>query len=122
MVGHRWKEDAVMPRLTSALLAHKRRNIEFDTLAETCDRQQRQRLRRPTLFLPPTPTTAIMSDNGEIEVENPTGIAILPKEVTDEQGSVKLFNKAGSSRILLLCNNLTFRSGPTRRSKSATSH
>ena len=34
-----------------------------------------------------------MSDNGEIEVENPTGINILPKDVTDEQGSVKLFNK-----------------------------
>jgi small subunit ribosomal protein S5e len=39
-----------------------------------------------------------MSDNGEIEVENPTGINILPKDVTDEQGSVKLFNKAGTLR------------------------
>jgi small subunit ribosomal protein S5e len=39
-----------------------------------------------------------MSDNGEIEVENPTGTPILPKEVTDEQGSVKLFNKAGTSQ------------------------
>jgi small subunit ribosomal protein S5e len=37
-----------------------------------------------------------MSDNGEIEVESPTGINILPKEVTDEIGSVKLFNKAGA--------------------------
>jgi small subunit ribosomal protein S5e len=43
-----------------------------------------------------------MSDNGEIEVENPTGIAILPKEVTDEQGSVKLFNKAGSLQFPLI--------------------
>ncbi|KAL6166840.1 ribosomal protein S5 [Exserohilum turcicum] len=34
-----------------------------------------------------------MSDNGEIEVENPTGINILPKDVAEEQGSVKLFNK-----------------------------
>jgi hypothetical protein len=29
---------------------------------------------------------------GEVEVENPT-FAVLPKEVTEEIGSVKLFNK-----------------------------
>ncbi|KAH7066741.1 40S ribosomal protein S5 [Paraphoma chrysanthemicola] len=34
-----------------------------------------------------------MSD-GEIEVESPSGYAVLPKEVTDEIGSIKLFNKA----------------------------
>jgi len=35
-----------------------------------------------------------MSDNGEVEVENPSnGYAVLPKEVTSEIGSVKLFNK-----------------------------
>jgi small subunit ribosomal protein S5e len=34
-----------------------------------------------------------MSD-GEIEVESPAGYAVLPKEVTDEIGSIKLFNKA----------------------------
>jgi hypothetical protein len=33
-----------------------------------------------------------MSD-GEVEVESPSGYAILPKEVTEEIGSVKLFNK-----------------------------
>jgi small subunit ribosomal protein S5e len=33
-----------------------------------------------------------MSDNEEIEVEA-SGYAVLPKEVTDEIGSVKLFNK-----------------------------
>ena len=33
-----------------------------------------------------------MSD-GEVEVDSPTGYAVLPKEVTDEIGSVKLFNK-----------------------------
>lgn len=38
-----------------------------------------------------------MSD-GEIEVESPSGYAILPKEVTDEIGSVKLFNKARTSQ------------------------
>jgi hypothetical protein len=63
-----------------------------------------------------------MSDNGEIEVENPTGINILPKDVTDEQGSVKLFNKAGALRFPLTRTKLTARSGPTRRSRSATSH
>ena len=79
----------------------------------------------PTFFSLPHTTTAIMSD-GEIEVESPSGYAILPKEVTDEIGSVKLFNKARppprgnidmpEERVL------TVRSGPTRRSKSATSH
>lgn len=34
-----------------------------------------------------------MSDNGEVEVENPSGYQVLPKEVTDEIGSIKLFNK-----------------------------
>lgn len=61
-----------------------------------------------------------MSD-GEIEVESPAGYAVLPKEVTDEIGSVKLFNKARLSRIFETHTNLTPCSGPTRRSKSATS-
>lgn len=35
-----------------------------------------------------------MSDNGEVEVEAPNGnFSVLPKEVTDEVGSIKLFNK-----------------------------
>lgn len=34
-----------------------------------------------------------MSDNGEVEVEHPSGYQVLPKEVTDEIGSIKLFNK-----------------------------
>jgi small subunit ribosomal protein S5e len=34
-----------------------------------------------------------MSDSGEVEVEAVSGYAILPKEVTDEIGSIKLFNK-----------------------------
>lgn len=33
-----------------------------------------------------------MSD-GEVEVEAPQGYAVLPKEVTQEIGSTKLFNK-----------------------------
>lgn len=33
-----------------------------------------------------------MSD-GEVEVESPTGFNILPKDVLEEAGSVKLFNK-----------------------------
>lgn len=33
-----------------------------------------------------------MSENGEVEVEN-TSYPVLPKEVTDEIGSIKLFNK-----------------------------
>lgn len=61
-----------------------------------------------------------MSD-GEIEVESPSGYAILPKDVTDEIGSVKLFNKASPLQKFEVP-ILTARSGPTRRSKSATSH
>lgn len=34
-----------------------------------------------------------MSDNGEVEVENPSGYQVLPKDVTEEIGSIKLFNK-----------------------------
>lgn len=35
-----------------------------------------------------------MSDNGEVEVEVPANsYSVLPKEVTSEIGSVKLFNK-----------------------------
>lgn len=35
-----------------------------------------------------------MSDNGEVEVESPAGnYAVLPKDVTAEIGSIKLFNK-----------------------------
>jgi small subunit ribosomal protein S5e len=34
-----------------------------------------------------------MSDAGEIEVEQPQGYPVLPKEVASEIGSVKLFNK-----------------------------
>lgn len=34
-----------------------------------------------------------MSDSGEVEVEAPQGYPVLPKDVTSEIGSVKLFNK-----------------------------
>lgn len=37
---------------------------------------------------------SIMSEHGEVEVENPSAaFTVLPKEVLAEQGSVKLFNK-----------------------------
>jgi hypothetical protein len=61
-----------------------------------------------------------MSD-GEIEVESPSGYAVLPKEVTDEIGSIKLFNKARLPQDIDMAEILTRSSGPTRRSKSATS-
>jgi small subunit ribosomal protein S5e len=34
-----------------------------------------------------------MSDNGDIEVEAVSGYQVLPKDVTSEIGSIKLFNK-----------------------------
>lgn len=33
-----------------------------------------------------------MSD-GEVEVESPSGFSVLPKDVSEEIGSIKLFNK-----------------------------
>jgi hypothetical protein len=64
-----------------------------------------------------------MSD-GEIEVESPAGYPVLPKEVTQEIGSIKLFNKVSAPRRRrkhLEMHRLTVRSGPTRRLRSATS-
>lgn len=37
--------------------------------------------------------TPSMSDTAEVEVENPSGYMVLPKDVTEEIGSIKLFNK-----------------------------
>ena len=34
-----------------------------------------------------------MSDNEEVEVEAVSGYQVLPKEVTSQIGSIKLFNK-----------------------------
>lgn len=34
-----------------------------------------------------------MSDNGEVEVESPSGYQVLPKDVVKEIGTTKLFNK-----------------------------
>lgn len=34
-----------------------------------------------------------MSDSGEVEVEQASSYPVLPKEVTSEIGSTKLFNK-----------------------------
>ena len=34
-----------------------------------------------------------MSDTAEVEVDSPSGYLVLPKEVTQEIGSIKLFNK-----------------------------
>lgn len=34
-----------------------------------------------------------MSDTAEVEVDSPSGYMVLPKDVTEEIGSIKLFNK-----------------------------
>jgi small subunit ribosomal protein S5e len=39
-----------------------------------------------------------MSDSGEVEVEAVSGYQVLPKEVTEEIGSIKLFNKWYAAR------------------------
>lgn len=52
-----------------------------------------------------------MSD-GEVEVESPSGYAILPKEVTDEIGSVKLFNKWSYEDVEIRDISLTYAPDP----------
>lgn len=38
-------------------------------------------------------SASIMSDHGEVEVENTAAFQVLPKEALAEMGTVKLFNK-----------------------------
>lgn len=49
-----------------------------------------------------------MSDNGEVEVESPTGYQVLPKEVAAEIGSIKLFNKWSYEDIEVRDMSLTY--------------
>ena len=44
-----------------------------------------------------------MSDNGEIEIESQAGYPVLSKEVTEETGSIKLFNKVGTGTAAAHC-------------------
>ena len=75
----------VQTRLAHSWLAHREIHDQFWRIFEF-----RGYLRRRTFQL--QPTTANMSDSGEVEVET-SGYQVLPKEVTDEIGSIKLFNK-----------------------------
>jgi small subunit ribosomal protein S5e len=52
-----------------------------------------------------------MSDNEEIEVEA-SGYSVLPKEVTDEIGSVKLFNKWSYEDVEIRDISLTLETPP----------
>jgi small subunit ribosomal protein S5e len=55
-----------------------------------------------------------MSDSaGEVEVENPSGYLVLPKEVTDEIGSVKLFNKWSYEDVEIRDISLTYVCSPS---------
>jgi hypothetical protein len=54
-----------------------------------------------------------MSD-GEVEVESPSGYAILPKDVTEEIGSVKLFNKWSYEDVEIRDISLTYAPAPSR--------
>jgi hypothetical protein len=54
-----------------------------------------------------------MSD-GEVEVESPTGYSILPKDVTAEIGSVKLFNKWSYEDVEIRDISLTYGFPPSR--------
>lgn len=49
---------------------------------------------------------------GEIEVESPTGYPVLPKDVTEEIGSIKLFNKWSFEDVEIRDISLTYASFP----------
>jgi hypothetical protein len=58
----------------------------------------------------------IMSDNGEVEVETPAGnFAVLPKDVTAEIGSTKLFNKWSYEDVEIRDISLTYECARYRR-------
>ena len=62
-----------------------------------------------------------MSDNGEaeVEVEAPAGnYAVLPKDVTSEIGSIKLFNKWSYEDVEIRDISLTY--GPSRPQQETT--
>lgn len=81
---------------------HKCDPSKLGTASNICNFEDDLR-RRQSLFCAPIPpdffvdshtNTAIMSDAGDVEVEVPqSGNQILPKDVTAEIGSIKLFNK-----------------------------
>ena len=53
-----------------------------------------------------------MSD-GEVEVEAPQGYPVLPKDVTNEIGSIKLFNKWSYEDVEIRDISLTYVTVPT---------
>lgn len=81
-------------------------------------------LQSPLISQPSHPTTSPsltvkMSDNGEVEVEAPAGnYAVLPKEVTSEIGSTKLFNKWSYEDVEIRDISLTYTSpNPANKEK-----
>lgn len=65
-------------------------------LDDTDDKHHHPADDRPRLrVLSTTGTVAhlVIMSEGEIEVESPQGYPVLPKDVTEEIGSIKLFNK-----------------------------
>jgi hypothetical protein len=56
-----------------------------------------------------------MSEHSEeIEVESPSGYAVLPKDITDEIGTIKLFNKWSYEDVEIRDISLTYGSFPLR--------
>jgi hypothetical protein len=55
-----------------------------------------------------------MSEHSEeIEVESPSGYAVLPKDITDEIGTIKLFNKWSYEDVEIRDISLTYDTFPT---------
>ncbi len=72
---------ALVPMHTSAHISAKRKS--------NCSEPQLQILKHHN-DIKQSPS---MSDTAEVEVESPSGYMVLPKDVTAEIGSIKLFNK-----------------------------
>lgn len=91
VVRSRQINQSMQPRLSSTFAPSAPRTIIFDEFREP-------RLRDATTTRRTSPTQSAFepADNmSDVEVEEvaPSGYTVLPKEVTAEIGSVKLFNK-----------------------------
>lgn len=56
-----------------------------------------------------------MSDGGEVEVEQAATYPVLPKDVTSEIGSTKLFNKWSYEDVEIRDISLTYGNAPVKK-------
>jgi hypothetical protein len=62
----------------------------------------------------PIPSIVAKMSDGEVEVETPQGYPVLPKDVTSEIGTTKLFNKWSYEDVEIRDISLTYVIAPLR--------